>query len=209
MKNINLEEVWKPVVGYEGLYEVSNLGRVRSLRYKKIKKLSLTKYGYYIVGFCINYKNNVHLVHRLVAEAFLPNPNNLPEVDYINTDRTDNRLENLRWVTRKENMNNPITIERAKDTFNKKTYHEKEKCLNNLKLGRLGHKLSEETKMKISKSHSKPIIQLKLNGEFVRVWESAYKAQKETGMCQASIQRCLVGKQQTTYNYKWIFVNDR
>ena len=79
-------EIWKPVVGYEGLYECSNLGRVRSLNYRRtstIKNLSLSlnKYGYFQVNLWKNCKGKVLAVHRLVAEAFLPNPDNKPQID--------------------------------------------------------------------------------------------------------------------------------
>ena len=114
-------EVWKPVKGYEGLYKVSNLGNVRSVdrhvminnRYCLLKgkprKAYYSSWGYLTV---ILYKNNQgkhYSVHRLVAEAFVPNPNNLPCIDHINTIRDDNRAENLRWCTAEENMANPIT----------------------------------------------------------------------------------------------------
>lgn len=109
------KEIWKEVVGYEGLYEVSNKGNVRSLNFGRmgiIKNLSFenTKYGYKRV---ILTKNRVHkkmFVHRLVAEAFIPNHENKPCVDHINTDRGNNKVENLQWVTQKENSNNPKSV---------------------------------------------------------------------------------------------------
>lgn len=116
-------EVWKPIKGYEGLYEVSNKGNVRSVdryvmngnRYCLLKgkprKTYLISTGYLMVDLCKNSQRTHYLVHRLAANAFIPNPNNLPCIDHINTIKTDNRVENLRWCTRKENMNNPLTRE--------------------------------------------------------------------------------------------------
>lgn len=101
-------EVWRPVVGFEGYYMVSNLGRIKSL-HKRYEGLILTPYdeghGYRMVDL---YKDNIKQkcrVHRLVAMAFIPNPLNKREVDHINFIRDDNRVENLRWATSKENQN--------------------------------------------------------------------------------------------------------
>lgn len=104
-----MEEIWKDIEGYEGLYQVSNLGRVKKL--PTILKNSLDKQGYEVVQLVNeNGKKKVLKIHRLVANAFIENTENKPQVDHINTIRNDNRVENLRWVTPKENMNNPITL---------------------------------------------------------------------------------------------------
>ena len=106
-------EEWKPVVGYEGIYEVSNLGRVKSLNYRCTGKegiLSLIPQGngYNQVILYKNGKRKPHLVHRLVAQAFIPNPLGLPDVNHKIDDyehRSDNRVENLEWCTAKYNSN--------------------------------------------------------------------------------------------------------
>lgn len=113
---INLEgEVWKTVPDLYG-YEISNLGRVKSLPkaqgfgFKKETVLEgfLTRKGYHKVNLKVDKKAKGTLVHRLVAMAFLPNPNNLPEVNHKNGIKTDNRIENLEWVTHSENMRHAL-----------------------------------------------------------------------------------------------------
>ena len=106
-----MKEEWKDVKGYEGLYKVSNLGNVYSYHTKKILKQHSDKYGYRQVVLCFKGKPNCKKVHRLVAIAFIDNPNNKPAIDHINGIKNDNKVNNLRWVTNKENSNNPITLE--------------------------------------------------------------------------------------------------
>jgi hypothetical protein len=106
-------EVWKNIDNADG-FMVSNLGRI--LEGDKILLPVINKGGYCLVSIKKNKKRKYYKLHRLVAEAFIPNPNNKPEVDHINTDKTDNRVENLRWVTHFENMfENEITFNRIKD----------------------------------------------------------------------------------------------
>lgn len=106
-------EVWKNIDNADG-FMVSNLGRI--LEGDKILLPVINRSGYYSVSVKKNKKRKHYKLHRLVAEAFIPNPNNKPEVDHINTDKTDNRVDNLRWVTHFENMfENEITFNRIKD----------------------------------------------------------------------------------------------
>ena len=116
-----MEEIWKDVYGYEGKYQVSNLGRVKSLNYRhtgneQILEPRKVGKGYLRVSLYNNGEEDQQLVHRLVAEAFIPNPEGKPEVDHINnkpgnkaTNKMDNRVENLRWVTSIENKNNGLS----------------------------------------------------------------------------------------------------
>ena len=115
-------EIWKPVKGYEGLYEVSNLGNVRSVdryietkkgkcfRKGRMRKPFISNAGYKIVSLC----SKKYLVHRLVANAFCENPDRerFNVVDHINTDTLDNRADNLRWCDTAGNLANPISRER-------------------------------------------------------------------------------------------------
>lgn len=104
---MNINEQWRPVKGFEGLYEVSNLGRVKSLKYgkEKILKPEKTKKGYLFVILYRNRKRKFFKVHRLVATAFLPNPEGLPEVNHRDEDKTNNVVSNIEWCDRRYNMN--------------------------------------------------------------------------------------------------------
>ena len=103
-------EKWKDIVGYEGRYKASNIGNVISLNYlhtgkqKELKQAVLTS-GYCAVNLCKNGKSKLYSVHRLVATAFLPNPNKYKEVNHINENTKDNRVENLEWCDRLYNAN--------------------------------------------------------------------------------------------------------
>lgn len=113
-------EEWRDVRGYEGLYQVSNTGKVRSLNYMhtgKIHQISprTTKDGYQDVLLHKNGVRKLIRVHRLVAIAFIPNPYNKPEVDHIDTNPSNNNVENLRWVTSLENKQNPISLQHRRD----------------------------------------------------------------------------------------------
>lgn len=105
-----MKEVFKPVKGYEGLYEVSNYGRVASLNYNSTKKRVLLKNqkctnGYLFVMLSKDKSQKMKYIHRLVAEAFVSNPKGLAQVNHLNECKGDNRAENLQWVSAKENLN--------------------------------------------------------------------------------------------------------
>ena len=107
-------EVWKYILGYEGLYKISNKGRVKSIGYGKerILKPANNGRGYLKVDLCKNGDKKWCLVHRLVAQAFIPNPNNLPEVNHLDENKENNRVENLEFCDRKYNCNYGTTKQR-------------------------------------------------------------------------------------------------
>ena len=179
------QEIWKPVVGFEGYYEVSNLGRVRSLTRTIIRSdgkvrtfkgaiLSGTKHnkGYRDVVLTRGGVSTRYLIHRLVALAFIPNPDNKPELDHVNTIRTDNRVENLRWATRKENCGNEITHKRVLDRVNSSAVKAK--------------KLATKAKNG-SRLAPKRVYQFTIDGVFVAEYSNCHEAARETGISFASI----------------------
>ena len=170
------EEIWCPIKGYEGIYEVSDQGRVRSLKFGKerILKPFRNKGGYLLVGLCKNGEQKKCKVHRLVAQTFIPNPDNLPEVNHKDEDKTNNFVHNLEWCDVKYNINYGTRIKRIS-----------EKMTN----GKL----------------SKPVLQYTKSGEFVKEWKSASDVQRNLGYFQNSISNCCNGKLKSAYGYIWKF----
>ena len=122
-------EVWKDVVGFEGFYKVSNKGNVRSVEWigargrecgGRTLKPAYDKDGYLKVGLCKNGMRYYKRLHRLVAETFIPNPNNFPQVNHLDEDKVNNNVENLEWCTSKYNNNHGTRIERSARTKSKK-----------------------------------------------------------------------------------------
>lgn len=161
-----MEEIWKDILGYEGNYQVSSLGNVKNIKNERILKGRLDKYGYYRVILCkkgMRYKN--FQIHRLVAMAFIKNPNDKPQVDHINTIRIDNRVENLRWVTYRENNLNPITMERYKNMKHWEYTDETRLKMSESAKKRVRYPSSEETKHRQSVARKR--------------WWKEHKARKE------------------------------
>lgn len=115
---MNNREVWKNVVGYEGYYDVSNLGRVKRLETEHMLTPQEMR-GYYKVGLCVYSELKYFYIHRLVAEAFIPNPDNLPCINHKDESRNNNCADNLEWCTHKYNMTYGTIQQRISDTQNK------------------------------------------------------------------------------------------
>ena len=174
MKMNDIKELWKPT--YIKGISVSSLGKVRRDIDGYIFKLHINKSnGYNYVDLRWYPNGRMIKVARLVALSFIPNPENKSDVDHINTIRTDDRLENLRWCTRSENMQNEITRKKIKTR------------------GFIEHYASR-----------KPILQYDKNGVFIREWDSATTFGKSIGKCvNGNIIACIKGIQKTAYGYIW------
>lgn len=205
--NIETEEIWRDVEGYEGLYQVSNCGKIKSLdRYVTTKKgirlykgkiLSPGKnrggYLYVILGKdtkCTTFK-----VHRLVAMAFPEICGQYKDglqVDHLNTVRTDNRATNLRWCTPKENNNNPLTLQRYSNA--NKGKNKGEKCYWFDKLG---------------KEHvrSIPIVQYDRKGNFISEFSCAAEAERKLNIDHRAICRVLKGRRNHTHGFIFRYKN--
>lgn len=116
-----MQEIWKPIAGYESAYEISSLGRVRSLdrfvrgrgqsmKFKPgvIRAIGVKREGYHFVNLCSRSRAKPHYIHRLVAAAFIDNPGNLPQVNHLDGDKANNQIENLEWCTGSDNCRHAI-----------------------------------------------------------------------------------------------------
>ncbi len=192
-----MEEIWKDVVGYEGLYQVSNLGNVKSLdrennfigknQAKSYKCTQLIKgrmlkpkvsRGYNIVTLYQNHKRQMIFVHRLVAQAFISNPNDYNIINHKNSIRNDNRVENLEWCTYSHNNKEAFRV-----GFNKPRYG--------------GENPS-----------ARKILQYDLDNNFIREWDSIATACCTLKMSRSSITKCLSGERKTAYKNKWKYAKD-
>lgn len=226
-KNLSLEDLpneeWRDVVGYEGLYQVSNLGRVKSLtrldsKGRKVKEI-IRKQVIANTGYpCISLYDKeghdmLYCVHKIVAKAFIPNIENKPCIDHINCIRDDNRVENLRWVTHKENNNNPITNKRMREV-QKKKYNTPEGRKEMKRRSLLA--FTDEAKAKKretikrpeimakwTKNHGRPVIQYTMDGEYIAEYDCIRAAHEATGACH--IGDVCRGVRNWAGGYKWKF----
>lgn len=188
-------EEWKWINGYEGLYKIFRDGTVvsndRLDRFNRkvggIIKPQKTgsKRQYLFVPLFKDKKVKQKYVHRLVAEAFLPNPQNKRCVDHINGNTFDNSVNNLRWVTHKENMNNPITRQRMLDESYKYV-----------------------SQSGIDNPFSRKVAMFTLNGEKVGDFDSVGQIEKQFGIRSASISRVCYGKRAQTHGYVFKFIGE-
>lgn len=220
------KEIWRDIVGYEGLYQVSNLGRVKSLErlvhknaggrimhnyVAHIKEKILTNTSndknYLTVTLSKDKKPDIFLVHRLMAYAFLPNPNNLSDINhkdenpsnnfiYVNEDGSvDYDKSNLEWCTHKYNLNYGTAKYRIVETRRKR--HNKDEMV---------RKAKETRKRNNSFGKELAVSQFTLDGKFVKTYVSASEASKETGTHVSAILRCCHGVYKQMSGFVWKFI---
>ena len=197
------EEIWKDIVDYEGLYQVSNMGRVKSLYdgghkifREKILKSGKSGNGYLSVKLCKDGKRKRYYIHRLVLSTFNPveNMENL-EVNHINENKGKNYLSNLEWTTHKDNVNHGTRNKRMVEKLRGRTF-------------------SEEHKRRISKSHNIPIVQIDLaTNKIVNVWCSSRDAERKDKFNPSNITQCCKNKYYKEGNniysgYKWQYLHE-
>lgn len=186
-------EEWRDVVGFEGRYKVSNLGRVRSYHGGKVRYLKShkDKGGYMSIALFKNGKIKNFFVHRLVYTSFVGEIPEGRQIDHVNTVRDDNRIENLRVVSPRENNRNPITAERKRDANRRKA--KDSQWLNSVREG-------------VRRVCNKPIVQLDAEtGDVIREWQCARDACRALGIDYRHISKCCNGKQKTAGGYRWKF----
>ena len=172
-----MEEIWKDIKGYEGLYQVSNMGNVRSLNYHQTGQIQIlrpwaTTGGYLRVNLRKDGKGKNQAVHRLVAQAFIPNPNGFTEINHKDEDKTNNRMENLEWCDRIYNLNYGTRSERSAHA-------------------RRNHP-----------RRSKQVLCVETGA----VYPSGREAERKTGLFNGSISKACLGKHKTAGGFHWEYV---
>lgn len=186
-------EQWKDIPGYEGHYQVSDIGNVRSLertawngfKYHTLKgrilKTGHQVNGYVTLALCKEGVARTKMVHRLVAQAFVPNPSHLPEVNHKKGNKDDNRASELEWVTKSDNERHAHKL--------------------GLKIGAMKGKFNELS------SNSKPVEQLNEAGELIKVWPSFAEVGRQLGYDIGWVRDCAKGRRKTANGFIWKYAS--
>lgn len=190
-----INEEWKDIIGYSGIYQISNSGMVRVLerkvnsnfknadiitRKEKIIRPGIDKFGYKRVALQLfGRPRKSFSVHRLVALHFIPNPDSKPFINHIDSNPSNNNVDNLEWCTQSENIQHAYNIGRK---FGPKT-----------NVGKIG----------VLANTSKKVNQFSLDGILLKTWDCILDAQRAHGYNGPNISKCCLNKIQTAYGYKW------
>lgn len=192
-----MNEIWKPIKNFEGYYEISNLGNVLSIervieyeyktksglinkrRFKQSKRLKthINNVGYYTTDFQVNKIKQTVSIHRLIAEAFIPNPENKPTINHKDGIKTNNYIENLEWTTYSENNQHAVDTGLRQSPWT----------------GKFG----------INHPLSKPVIQYDKANNKINDFTNAREAERITGINHKHISSCCLGKRKTHGGYIW------
>lgn len=183
---MNQQELWKDIKGFEGKYQVSNLGNVKSLKRKEIKILLplISKKGYCCVCLYKKCKFKHAMIHRLVANAFIPNPENKPQINHIDGNKKNNHIKNLEWCTNSENQKHSYQV------------------LGNVRSDELRKKISQTLKGKFINemgANSKKVLCKETN----IIYCSQVEAERKTGISRKCISLCCCRKTKTAGGYHW------
>lgn len=196
------ELIWRDVVGYEGYYIVSNNGIVKSVERlvpqgkslrrvkEKVKAINKTPCGYPCVTLCKGRKSRTIPLHIILAKAFIPNPENKPYIDHIDTNKDNFSLDNLRWVTAKENANNPLTLSH---------------CRENTYTDEVIQRRLETSRLKGTKTAPKDVHQYDLQGGFVAHYKSSSDAERETQINAAAIRNACKKLRYSAGGFLWSY----
>ena len=231
MKDVHELEVYSSIKDFPN-YLVTNNGRVLSLKDNKgkrrIKELKPSKKGYSNVNLYKNGKCYSKRVHRLVAQAFIPNPDNKPQVNHIDENKANNHVSNLEWCTCKENVNHGTHNERLSKTLsdgrlkgkNNPFYGKNHSYETKAKLSKshTGKKHTEEAKRKMTESHkgknkgvnnykAKSIIGFKINGCNIKYYKCIKESEKD-GFHHSAISSCCKGKGKSHKGYTWYYTDE-
>ena len=179
-----MEEVWKDIKDFEGLYQISNLGRVRSIKNKnRLLKPYIIHNGYCVISLCKDGIKFRKKIHRLVAESFIKNNLNKPQVNHKNGIKTDNFAGNLEWTTASENVRHCFSV--------------------------LGHKAGYWNKGRNGRKSklSKMVLQIK-DDVVIAKFYGCCEAERYTGVGHSHISACANGKRNTAGGYKWRYFNE-
>lgn len=177
-----MEEIWKDIPGYEGIYKISNLGKIKALRiwtgrmYIKrevLLKPTIARNGYYRITLSNNKKVKYVNMHRLIAETFIPNPNNYSYINHIDGNKQNNNINNLEWCTQSHNIKEAVRIGLRK------------------------------TKTRGESPNSRKVNQYDLSGNLIKEWNSMVEINEELGFDYTCISRCCSGIYKKSYGFIW------